>query len=75
MIRPIIGIAGALMLFPLTIVALLAHFVLFLKTHAEERQLEREANRPQVSEHYGPEIPECDKPLWERIKDRCQDDE
>jgi len=23
---------------------------------------------------YGPEIPKCDQPLWERIKDRCSDE-
>ena len=34
--------------------------------------IEKETEKVAVSS-YGPEIPQCDKPLWERITDGCDD--
>ena len=34
--------------------------------------IETETERVAVTTH-GPKIPQCDKPLWERIKDGCDD--
>lgn len=34
--------------------------------------IEQETEVVAVSK-YGPEIPQCDKPLWERIKDGCEE--
>lgn len=58
---------GAYILFPVVVIIGLLWFVDTLRTHAEQR----DAEQPDTMADWRPDIPECDEPLWERIKDRC----
>ena len=58
---------GAWLMLPVVVLFGLMWFVDTLQTHAEERMMQQ----PDTQGWSPPRIPQCDKPLWERIKDRC----
>lgn len=47
-------------------------FVIVVMRSAIAYAEEPEPTQPEI--WTGPDIPQCDQPLWERIKDRCADD-
>jgi len=63
----VISLAGAYMLFPVLVLFGLLWFFDTLRTHAEMR----DAAQPDTMADWRPEIPQCDQPLWDRIRDRC----
>jgi hypothetical protein len=63
----LIAIGGAYMLLPVLLMFAVLWFFDTLRTHAEMR----DAAQTATIADWRPEIPQCDQPLWERIKDRC----
>lgn len=54
---------------PFMLCALMFSFVVVKSAYSASL----EPDLPQLPTWEPPEIPQCDEPLWERIKDRCAD--
>ena len=58
---------AAIMIWPFLLISFSAWVIQAVKAHAERP-------RPQVvAKDWRPDIPQCDKPLWDRIREGCDD--
>ena len=67
--------AGAYVLLPVVVLFGLAWFVETLQNHHQAKQIriaEMQARAQRITPR-GRKIPKCDKPLWDRITDGCDD--
>lgn len=61
---------GMYLLLPVAVLFAFFWFVDVLMTHAEARDSEQTTR---VAKDWRPEIPDCDAPLWDRIREGCDD--
>lgn len=68
------ALGGLYILFPVAVLFSVLWFWDFLRTHHEQEQVRLAEQSARLPRPIGPEIPRCDKPLWDRITDGCTGD-
>jgi hypothetical protein len=66
-----IALGGLYILFPVAVLFAVLWLADVLISHDELKQLRQAEQSAIIPRPIGPEIPQCDKPLWDRVKDGC----